>query len=172
MAALTLALMPTPGLHSVARADDAVEASALKNPLAAHLLDEFAETRDRPLFSPTREPPAPKLASVPQVAPPPPPAPPPSLVLLGVVSDGNGPHAMVRGGDKTIRAHLGEEIEGWKVTQIESRRLVLSHDDRSVSFALFAHPRGKSTVNQAPASTEPEVQNLAQQRLDRRTGRY
>jgi general secretion pathway protein N len=154
-------------------ADSGDAGTRLDNPLAAHPIDEFSETRDRPLFSPTRRPPAPVLASVSTiVAPPPPPLPPPSVVLLGVVSDGNGALAMIRGGQKTIRARLGEEIEGWLVTQIEARRLVLSHDDRSVSFALFANTKGKNTVNQTPPVPEPEVQNVAQQRPDRRTGRY
>jgi hypothetical protein len=155
-------------------ADSAAGAgSTPNNPLAAHPLEELSQTRDRPLFSATRRAPAPALASVPQIVAPPPPLPPPSVVLIGVVSDGVGARAVVRGGQKTIRAELGQEIEGWTVTQIEPRRLVLSHDGRSVSFALFAHPKGKSTINQVPPPpAEPEVQNVAQQRLDRRTGRY
>jgi general secretion pathway protein N len=158
------------GLQSVAlAADQAPGNSTPANPLAAHPLEDFSETRDRPLFSPSRQPPAPKLASVPQAAPP---APPPNVVLLGVITDADGARVMVRGGDKTIRVRLGEDIEGWKVTQIESRRVVLSHDDRTASFVLFSHSKGKSTVKPEQPPAEPEVQNVAQERLDRRTGRY
>jgi hypothetical protein len=167
---------------SPARAADAVSPAEVQstatpdNPLAAQPLELLSETRDRPLFSPSRRPPPPVLASVPQIVQPPAEIRPPSVVLLGVVTDDNGARAVVRAGspEKTIRAHLGEEIDGWKVTLIEPRRLVLSHDDRSVSFALFSRPGGTGTVIQdpAPAPAEAAVQNLAQERFDRRTGRY
>jgi hypothetical protein len=94
--------------------------------------------------------------------------------LLGVVTDENGPRVVVRSGssDKVIRARLGEEIEGWQVAQIESRRLVLSHDDRSVSFALFDRQKEPPVRDAAPVAAEVELRNMAQERFDRRTGRY
>jgi hypothetical protein len=65
---------------------------------------------------------------------------------------------VVRSGssDKVIRARLGEEIEGWQVAQIESRRLVLSHDDRSVSFALFDRQKKPPVRDAAPVAAEVE----------------
>ena len=118
--------------------------TASENPLAAQPLDLFSNTRDRPLFSPTRRPPP----------LPPPPVPPPNVVLLGVVTDVNGARAVVGSGgpDKIIRARLGEEIEGWQVTQIEPRRVVLSHDARSVTFALFSRPKDRVVRDTAPAA--------------------
>jgi hypothetical protein len=81
---------------------------------------------------------------------------------------------VVRSGspDKIIRVRLGEEIEGWQVAQIGSRRLVLSHDARSVSFALFGRLKDSVVRDAAPAAAEVELRNMAQERFDRRTGRH
>jgi hypothetical protein len=56
--------------------------------------------------------------------------------------------------EKAIGAH---EIAGWKVTQIEPRRLVLASDYREVSFDLFGRMRGgraDDTPHDAPAILE------------------
>jgi general secretion pathway protein N len=139
--------------------------TASENPLAQPL-DLLSDTRDRPLFSPSRRPPPPPPPPVVERAEPPPPVPPPNVVLLGVVTDENGPRVMVRSGspDKIIRARLGEEIDGWQVAQIESRRLVLSHDTRSVSFALFGRLKDSVVRDAAPAAAEGELRNMAQER--------
>ena len=136
-----------------------------KNPLAAQPLDLLSDTRDRPLFSPSRRPPPPPPPPVVARAEPPPPVPPPNVVLLGVVTDENGPRVVVRSGssDKVIRARLGEEIEGWQVAQIESRRLVLSHDVRSVSFALFDRQKEGLVRDAAPVAVEVELRNMVQE---------
>ena len=72
----------------------------------------------------------------------------------GVKEEIHGALALVRSGsaNEVIRARVGEEIEAWKVTEIEPRRLVLSHDDRLVSFALFANQKG----NDFPLFTNPK----------------
>ena len=117
------------------------------NPVAVQQLDELSETIDRPLFSPSRRPPAPPPPPVVQaVAPPPPPPPPPNLLLLGVVMDGEGARAIVRGGaeNKLLRAQIGDDIDGWKVSQIEGRKVVLSSlDGRFATFRLFSDERKK-----------------------------
>lgn len=107
------------------------------SPLAAQLsLDQLSATRDRPLFSPTRRPPAPPPVVVP-VAPPPPP--PPNLVLLAVIMDGDDARAVVRVGQdaKSLRVQIGDNINGWKVGQIESKQLVLLLDGRIAKFSMF-----------------------------------
>jgi hypothetical protein len=172
--ALFLGLSP-PAVVGAPGRDDTRAAAVSENPLAAQPLDYLSATRDRPLFSPSRRPPPPPPPIVEHVTPPPPPVAPPRVVLLGVVTDDSGAWAVVRSGspEKTIRARLSEQIEGWNVTQIEPRRLMLCHDDRSVSFALFANQNGKDSVVQepAPAPAAAELQNIAQQRLDRRDRR-
>jgi general secretion pathway protein N len=150
------------------------------NPLWAVTLDQLPVTRDRPLFSPSRRPPPrPQAPRVETVAAVPPPAArqPPSVVLLGIVTDADGTWALIRAGgaDKITPARLGDEIAGWKVSEIETRRLVLSSDDRSVSFALFARTGGasdlgaKKPADSAPVVRTPDsrIQTFAQER-DRR----
>src|SRR6476620_7050060 len=115
-----------------------------------------------PLFSPSRRPPAPPPAPPPIVQaaePPAPPPPPPNLVLCGVVMDGEGARAVVRSGadKKLVRAQIGDEIDGWKVSQIEGRKVVLSLDGRFATFTLFSDDRGKSESAGGPAPTgEPK----------------
>jgi hypothetical protein len=109
----------------------------LFNPLQAHSLDGLSATRDRPLFSPDRRPPAPPPPPV-ERAPEPPPA-PPDVTLLGIVVDGERARAIVRSGTAKIeRVQIGDDIGGWKVSQIGERRLLLSLDDRSAMFTLFS----------------------------------
>ncbi len=106
------------------------------SPLAAQPLDRFAATRDRPLFSPTRRRPAPPVL----VAAPPPPPPPPNVALLGVVMDGEKAHAVVRAGptETVLRVSIGDDIGGWKVGQIEERKLVLLLNGRTATFTMFS----------------------------------
>jgi general secretion pathway protein N len=136
--------------------------AAPSNPVAAQPLDELSATLDRPLFSPTRHPPAPPPPPPPVVqvaAPPPPPPPPPNLTLFGVVIDGEGARALVRAGadKKLLRAQIGDDIEGWKVAQIEGRKVVLSLDGRFVTFALFSDNREKQeAAAAAPLNAEPK----------------
>jgi general secretion pathway protein N len=146
---------------------EAQSSASSDNPLAAWPLDFFADTRNRPLFSPRRRPPPPAAPPPPQIAAPTPKIPPPNIALLAIVSDGDVAQAVVRTGEaeKAIRARLGDDIAGWKVTQIEPRRLVLSSDDRSVSFALFAGVGRQGTTGGggAPAAPNFQMQNLAQE---------
>ncbi|HEY6256122.1 MAG TPA: hypothetical protein VIY51_10050 [Xanthobacteraceae bacterium] len=163
-------------LHAPALAADAGAPpdppSGLVNPLAAWSLDRLSATRDRPLFAPTRRPSPPPPAPVARVIEAAPAAPPPRLTLLGIVTEADGARAMVRteASDKVVRARLGDEIAGWKVTQIEPRRVILSLDERSVSFTLFAGVGAKAT--RAPSGPpDPQAQNVAEERIDRRSGR-
>jgi len=124
------------------RADEAApaqgHAATLDNPLAAVSLDELTATRDRPLFARSRRPPAPP-PSVHVEAPPPPPPPPPDVAFYGTVVDSEGASAIIRGGpsEKIVQVRVGDEVDGWSVERIESRELVLSLDDRTVSFTMF-----------------------------------
>jgi hypothetical protein len=119
----------------------------LANPLQAQSLERLSATRDRPLFSPTRRPvppPPPPVARVPEVVPPPP---PPNVTVVGIVLDGDGARAIVRSGmgKKFERVTIGDDIGGWKVSQIEGRRLVLSLGERLATFTLFSDERGKQS---------------------------
>jgi hypothetical protein len=118
-------------------AEPAAAASPAASPLAALSLERFSVTRERPLFSPNRRPPP--VPPAPVVSRPSPPA-PPKVTLLGTVMDADEARALVSVGtpDKMLRVRIGDEIEGWKVTQIEQRSLVLSLDNRTTTFTLFS----------------------------------
>jgi hypothetical protein len=134
------------------------------SPLAAQPLDRMSTTRDRPLFSPTRRPPAPPPVVV---AAPPPPPPPPDVTLLGVAMDGEEARAIVRTGPaaKILRVGIGDDIDGWKVGQIEGRQLVLLLDGRTATFRMFTGDDKNRSPNAGaagPPSSGP-YQNAAQQ---------
>jgi hypothetical protein len=137
-------------------------AAAAVSPLAAQPLDRFSATRDRPLFSPTRRPPAPPPVAAAVAAPTAaPPAPPPNVVLLGVVMDGDDAHAVVRTGPKILRVRIGDEIGGWKVGQIEARKLVLLLKGRTATFAMFTGKDVKRFPNTAAAAALPNARRTA-----------
>jgi general secretion pathway protein N len=137
----------------------------LANPLQAQSLDRLSATRDRPLFSPTRRPvppPPPPVARVPEVIPPPP---PPNVTVVGIVLDGDGARAIVRSGmgTKFERVQIGDDIGGWKVSQIEGRRLVLSLGERLATFTLFSDERGKRSPDGSDSPVASKFQDAPQQ---------
>jgi hypothetical protein len=129
-------------------------------PLATQPLDRFSATRDRPLFSPTRRPPAPPVIVA---APPPPPPPPPNVALLGVVMDGEQAHAVVRAGptEKVLRVSIGDDIGGWKVGQIEARKLVLLLNGRTATFMMFSGDNVKHRPNATAPAPPPNANQNA-----------
>lgn len=112
---------------------------ALENPLAAHSLEAMSATRERPLFSPSRRPPPPPMPPKVNVHVAPPPPAPPNVTLYGTVLEGNEAHAIVRVGSQSelVRLRFGQQINGWKVAQIEARKLVLALGNRLATFTLF-----------------------------------
>jgi hypothetical protein len=164
-----------PGVEGDAARPPEIRSSAARdNPLAVWPLELLSDTRERPLFSPRRRPP-PAPLPVAQVVEAEPELPPPNIILIAIVREGGVAQAVVRTAEaeNAIRARLGDEIAGWKVTQIETLRLMLSSGNRSVGFALFAGMDGKGTVSRGGAPTSPDVaQNVAQERTNRRTGHH
>ena len=111
--------------------------------------DSAPETRyrtiiERPLFSPTRRPPPTRAATV-DLRPPasPPAVAAPSFTLSGVISGGGGGIALVRRPQDTAPIHLGMGValDGWTVTEIHPRAVVLRRDGRSVVVNLPAPGR-------------------------------
>jgi hypothetical protein len=130
------------------------------SPLAGQKLERLSATRERPLFSPTRRPPPAPPTILQGPPPPPPPPPPPDVALLGVVMDGEQARAVIRASpaDKMTRVTIGDDVGGWKVAQIEGRKLVLSLDGRLATFMMFS---GKSATS-APRSDSVLQQPAAQ----------
>jgi hypothetical protein len=135
--------------------------AGVANPVAAQPLDRLSVTRERPLFSPSRRPPPPPSAPVAQSAAPVLPPAAPSVDLFGIVSDEEGARAIVRAGpgNKILRIRVGDEIGGWKVSQIEGRKLVLSLGERSTTFTLFSGHNTKPDAQILPRFPNGPPQN-------------
>src|SRR5437879_6421665 len=81
---------------------------------------------------------------------------PPNVQLFGIVVDDDGARAIVRSGaEKVDRVQIGDDIGGWKVSQIEGRRLVLSLDGRLATFTLFSNENGQQTPRDADPQADP-----------------
>jgi hypothetical protein len=128
------------------------------NPLWSMPLTALSDTRERPIFSPSRRPPPPPVVAAPYVAPAPPqqpPAPPepdhPSLTLLGTLAgDGQGVGIFVNEADKsTLRLRTGEDHEGWVLRSVRSGEAIFEKGERTATLALL--PSGSAA--QALASS-------------------
>jgi hypothetical protein len=122
---------------------EAADAPRSGNPLWAVPLATLRETRERPIFSASRRPPAlPAVAAVTE-APPPPRAPPPkperpALVLLGTVS-GETLHFGIfhdPATTKTIRLAVGENFEGWTLRAVSSTDARFDYEDQTATLEL------------------------------------
>jgi len=124
-------------------------------------LEDLHQTRDRPLFSPTRRPP-PKVEAVQTivpVAPPPAPVLPPSLTLVGVIFGDDQQAVIVEEANdhKPIHLSLGDNIDGWIVISIAPRNVMFR---RARRFFTLSFPA--PTVASAPnAAVPPGVPNAA-----------
>jgi hypothetical protein len=142
----------TPGAspHPAAEPQKAIAPSA--NPLWAIPLSALSATRNRPLFTPSRRPPAPVVANVPRpvprVAPPPPPPPipeHPNLTLVGTVAGENeGVAVFIEQGTRdTVRLRMGEGHSGW----------ILQSVDRGVA-TLQKGPQTETLLMPKPGSAQ------------------
>jgi hypothetical protein len=125
------------------------------NPLWAIPLSALTATRNRPLFTPSRRPPAPVIASVSVAAPrpPPPPAPVvpqrPNLTLVGTVAGDNEGVAVFidTTSQDTVRLRTGEGHMGWILQSVERSTATLQKDQQTETLAL---PRTTSTQAAVP----------------------
>jgi hypothetical protein len=139
------------------------------NPLWAIPLSALAATRNRPLFTPSRRPPAPAVASVPAAAPRPPPPPPavpqhPNLTLIGTVaSEGEGVAVFI---DTTtrdaVRLRTGEGHSGWVLQSVERRAATLQKGDQTETLALprpTAQETSTPVISTLPPAPPPPPQS-------------
>jgi len=113
------------------------------NPLWTIPLSQLAVTRDRPIFSPSRRPPAPVVAA-PIYVPPPaqriakaePERPP--LTLVGTIAGEKDAIAVfvLQGTGTTIRLHPNESHEGWVLRSVQGREATLQKAGASAVMAL------------------------------------
>jgi general secretion pathway protein N len=131
------------------------------SPLWTIPLSQLAVTRDRPIFSPSRRPPAPVVAA-PIYVPPPaqriakaePERPP--LTLVGTIAGEKDAIAVfvLQGTGTTIRLHPNESHEGWVLRSVQGREATLQKAGASAVMAL-APPGGVPEPVTAQLTPEP-----------------
>lgn len=110
------------------------------NPLWGITMKMLKATRERPLFSPSRRPPA-RVMAAPRVAPinvaPPEPEQPP-LNLLGVVTGNHVGYAVFINTktQDTVRLRTGEGHGGWILQSVKRREAVLENNRRTAVLSL------------------------------------
>lgn len=110
------------------------------NPLWAIPLAQLSETRDRPIFSPSRRPPPPPMMVAEPVAAPPPvrdPEPPP-LSLVGTIASGDEGFGIFldRSGGSAFRLKIGENYRGWKLLAVRGREATMMKDRQTAILTL------------------------------------
>src|SRR5208337_1686183 len=127
------------------------------NPLWMIPLSALTATRDRPLFSVSRRPPA---LAVQAAAPPPAPdsapaapAPPerPALILIGTIVSPATSVAMLRdtATQAVMRLREGEEASGWRLKTVKLRSVVVEKGDQS---AILELPKPLDTSGEQPSA--------------------
>jgi len=165
-AALETAYSPVPEGGSIAVAEGSAQAlggphrdAAAQggNPLWMIPLSALTATRDRPLFSVSRRPPA---LAVQAAAPPPAPdsapaapAPPerPALILIGTIVSPATSVAMLRdtATQAVMRLREGEEASGWRLKTVKLRSVVVEKGDQS---AILELPKPLDTSGEQPSA--------------------
>jgi general secretion pathway protein N len=139
----------------------APQAMPTGNPLWTIPLSQLAVTRDRPIFSPSRRPPPPAVATpiyVPTAAPRVAKAEPerPPLILVGTIAGASDAIAVfvLQGTATTVRLHPNESHEGWVLRSVQGREATLQKGAMSSVLAL-APPGGVPEPVTAQLSPEP-----------------
>jgi hypothetical protein len=152
------------------------------NPLWAIPLTALSGTRDRPIFSPSRRPPAPAVgpAAAPKVAAAPKPRERerPQLNLVGTIASGEEGFGifMDQSTKAALRLKVGEDYQGWKLRSVQGREAILEKDQLVYTLELpqpgvGAAPREVRNEVRPPSATTGTVGKLlsvtSQPRADR-----
>jgi hypothetical protein len=131
------------------------------NPLWGIPLKTLSNTRDRPVFSPSRRPP-PAVVAEPEVSKPAPPPrkvaiEPPPLSLVGTIAgDDESFGIFLDQSNKTaLRLKIGDDFQGWKLRTINGREVRMQKDEQEAVLTL-PQPGGEESgdVHLVPVSTE------------------
>jgi len=126
---------------SVRFAPETVPQKTTGNPLWAVPLRLLSETRNRPIFSPTRRPPLVASVSGPVTLPPPPvpntPA-PPQLTLIGTVMGDSEAIGILYDQEtkKVVRLKTEEMYLGWVLAEVRGREVLLRRNDEELLVAF------------------------------------
>ena len=145
------------------------------NPLWAMPLKQFSVTRERPIFLPSRRPPAAPetTATAPRVVALPKEPERPQLSLVGTISGDDDKFGIFvdQSTKAVIRLRVGDDFEGWKLRSIQGREASLEKSQKTVVLALPQPSTSQSAVavrNEAwspvsdnekllPANTRPHL---------------
>ena len=149
----------TPAIDIGERAPRVVapERQPVGNPLWAIPLSSLSATREKPIFAPSRRPPAPAVAGPPPAkpgAPPPAPVERPNLTLIGaVVGETEAIAIFLDPAMEAIRLHPGQDYGGWVLNSVKGREAILQKDDERWVFVLPAASAASSLPNAASPSS-------------------
>jgi hypothetical protein len=150
--------------------------AASDNPLWAVPLSALSATRDRPIFSSSRRPPAAAVdhAAVSKAAAAPKPKEPerPQLSLVGTIANSLEQFGIFldQSTAAAIRLRVGEEFQGWKLSSVQGREATLAKDREVVVLSLpqpgATTPAALSRVNLAtqPMPGQPQLLSAPQPR--------
>ena len=119
----------------------AVERSLGANPLWAIPLKQFSVTRERPLFLPSRRPPAPlqsPVTVVKVVVPKPKEPERPQLSLVGTIASDEDKFGIFvdQSSNAVLRLRVGEDFQGWKLRSVHGREVILERDQLTSALSL------------------------------------
>ncbi len=125
------------------------------NPLASIDRATVKGFVEKPLFEPSRRPPA---ALAPLAEPPPVAVPPPPLRLIGIIEDSRSLSAIVHRGDTnaTETLHTGDHIGAWTI-EVMPATLRAASGGRAFEYAMFRGnlQQGPIPVAPGPAASDP-----------------
>jgi hypothetical protein len=135
------------------------EATEAANPLSKIPLSALSATRDRPLFSLSRRPPAPSIQADAQPAQvPATPAPPerPAVKLIGTILSPATNVVLLRDSatQAVMRLRVGEATAGWRVKSVSLRSVTLEKGEQSAILGL-PQPRDTPGEQTALSSQRP-----------------
>ena len=147
------------------------------NPLWAIPLSSLTATRERPIFLPSRRPPAPAVAGTPVVVAPPPPSPTaepeqPPLVLVGAIAGDSEGFAVFldQATNDVVKLRTGQDHHGWVLRSVKGREATLEKNKRSTTLALpsptgfgeqAATPPPAPMLPRPPAGMFPRIPGLS-----------
>ena len=115
----------------------------------ASLRKTLFNTRDRPVFSPSRRPPPEVVAEPVAARPAPPPRKveiePPSLSLVGTIASGDDSFGIFldQSTKAALRLRIGDDYQGWRLRIINGREATMEKDEQRALLTL--PPPGSET---------------------------
>jgi hypothetical protein len=126
-----IALICSVMVWTAAMADGAGETAAGAPFYPQMSLEAMTAMRERPLFAPSRRPPAPP--------PPAPPLPEPAVRLVGVTIGDDAGFAIIehQPTGEVLRMKDGALLDRWVLSVVDARTIAFEHEGRRAVYALF-----------------------------------